>query len=193
MDLTSYLDERVTAALAAVPSAERPDVYAVSLYVYDEDDEPEQPTLTVGTNTERQVQLALAGESGGWGSPTDEAEARWNYAFWQQNQLAVLCNSLDDPDGDELRNEWIAANGWAVDWDAADADDKAEKITRGFVEVCVQLAQRLHETGELERLFGRPIPVIVHELEYYDEIAEQNLRANPPGVADGLVDWIRSQ
>jgi hypothetical protein len=193
MDLTSYLDERVAAALAAVPSTARSDVYAVSLFVHDEDDEPEQPTLTVGTNTEGQVQLALAGESAGWALPTDEAEARWNFAFWQQNELTVLCDSQRDPDGEALRNEWIAATGWTVDWDADDADEAADKITSGFVDVCVQLAQRLHSSGEVERLFGRSIPVIVHELEYYDEIAEQNLRANPAGLADGLVNWIRSQ
>jgi hypothetical protein len=79
-----------------------------------------------------------------------------------------------------------------LDWDGPDADDTADAITSGFVELCVQLAQQLHRSGEVERLFGRSIPVIVHELEYYDDIAEQNLRANPPGLAEGLVEWIRS-
>ena len=32
-------------------------------------------------------------------------------------------------------------------------------------------------------LFGREIPV-VHELEYYYQIADQTLQANHPGVAD---------
>jgi hypothetical protein len=40
-------------------------------------------------------------------------------------------------------------------------------------------------------LFGRPIPVLVHELEYYDAIAMQNLAANPPGVADDFIRWCR--
>ncbi|MGB8860955.1 MAG: hypothetical protein WCC60_16970 [Ilumatobacteraceae bacterium] len=40
--------------------------------------------------------------------------------------------------------------------------------------------------------FDRPIPVVVHELEYYDAIAQQNIEANGPELASGLVDWISS-
>ena len=61
------------------------------------------------------------------------------------------------------------------------------------VDLCVSLARRLHEEGDIVRVFGRPIPVLVHELEYYGEIADQNVAANPPGLAQGLVDWIDSQ
>ena len=44
----------------------------------------------------------------------------------------------------------------------------------------------------ITRIFGRSIPVIVHELEYYDEIADQNEKANPRELVDGFVAWIRS-
>jgi hypothetical protein len=39
-------------------------------------------------------------------------------------------------------------------------------------------------------IFGRAIPVLIHELEYCDEIAEQNVRANPDGLADDFARWI---
>jgi hypothetical protein len=41
-------------------------------------------------------------------------------------------------------------------------------------------------------LFGKTIPVIVHELEYYDQIADQTLKANPPSAADEFAAWVRS-
>jgi hypothetical protein len=42
------------------------------------------------------------------------------------------------------------------------------------------------------RIFGNPLPVLIHELEYDDEIAAQNVRANPPGVVpDGFVRRCR--
>lgn len=42
-------------ALKAIPAADAPGIYAVSFFIYDEDDEPQQPALTVGYNTESQV------------------------------------------------------------------------------------------------------------------------------------------
>jgi hypothetical protein len=41
---------------------------------------------------------------------------------------------------------------------------------------------------------ARSIPVLIHELEYCDEIAEQNLAANPAGVVpDAFVSWCRGE
>ena len=57
----------------------------------------------------------------------------------------------------------------------------------------VVAARRLHEEGDISRIFGKTIPVLIHELEYYDTIAKQNLAANAPGVADDFVRWCRSQ
>jgi len=53
--------------------------------------------------------------------------------------------------------------------------------------------QRLH-ANDIRRIFGRTLPVLIHELEYYEEIAAQNLRANPSGaVPDGFVRWCRGE
>ena len=63
-------------------------------------------------------------------------------------------------------------------------------ITAYFVDACVRIAQALHENGVIEQYFSRPIPILVHELEYYDEIAIQTRLANPPGLAKEFEDWI---
>ena len=139
----------------------------VSLLVYDEDDDPLMPTVTVSYNTETQVRTF------------DEDEARWNYAFWLHEELALVADSAEDPDGAELRDAWIA--------DGA----RAEQVTEDFVDLVVRVVQRLHEEGVIERVFERPIPVLVHELEYYEEIAEQNERANPAGLVADFTDWVR--
>jgi hypothetical protein len=39
-------------------------------------------------------------------------------------------------------------------------------------------------------VFGRPIPVLIHELEYYPQIARQTERANPPGLAADFARWV---
>lgn len=40
--------------------------------------------------------------------------------------------------------------------------------------------------------FGRNIPVLVHELEYYDLPNGWTKRANPPGVADEFLAWAQN-
>lgn len=35
--------------------------------------------------------------------------------------------------------------------------------------------------------------MLIHELEYYDQIATQTEAANPPGLADDFITWVRGQ
>lgn len=188
MPFEDYAKSLIVNALEPTPSDVATDVYVVSLFVYDEEDDPRYPTVTVGFNTDAQV---AATSNDAW----DEDEARWNFAFWLQNELAVLGERERDPKGAELRELWVREAGlWYSDEDEdADFDaamEKGEQITSRFVGLIVMITQQLHAEGTITRIFGRPIPVLVHELEYYDEIAEQNRLANPGGLADGLVRWI---
>ncbi len=185
-EFPEYLIEKAVAGLHDTPEGERADVYAVSFFVYDEDDEPERPVVTVGTNTEARVQFALHPPEdfalpNPWWKPSDELEARWNYAFWLQNRLAVIADSRTDPEGAALRDAWVRAQGVSPD-----------DITEAFVGLCVDTVQRLHADGTVESVFGRPIPVIVHELEYYDAIVDQNVAANGHDLAAGLAAWVAS-
>jgi hypothetical protein len=188
MRFDEHLKTFFTEALERTPGEEAREVYVVSLFVDDEDDDPRYPTVTVGYNTEAQVGASL-------GDASDDGEARWNFAFWLQNELGVLGAADRDPEGARLREQWIRqADLWYSD-DEEDDDfeatlAKGEAITSRFVELVVAVAQQLHADGTIERVFGRAIPVLVHELEYYDQIAEQNRRANPAGLADDFARWI---
>ena len=134
------------------------DIYAISLYVFDEEDDPCRPVAVLGYNTERQVQKSSSETS-------DEQEARWNYAFWIQN--AEMC--LGQGDTAEDIKEWITEQGL---WDSED------EIAPKFVELLVAIVQDIHASGLLKDKFGREIPVLIHELEYYEKIAQQNIAAN---------------
>lgn len=223
MDFPGYLRRRVIDGLRSLDAAQRADTFAVSLFTYDEQDDPRFPTLTVGTNTERQVRMH--DEDG------EDPEVRWNYAYWLQDRLAVVGDAATDPAGAELRRSWLESEGlwfdddddgsWPfaglsldemVKWysservetvedsapkaDGQDATPRSDvddlRITKSFVDLCVRTVQELHTSGLIEELFGRPIPVVVHELEYYDEIARQNIEANGPDLVSGLVEWIAS-
>ncbi len=182
---------RVTAlqALDSIPTTERGDIYAVSLLVYDEEDDPRKPTVTVGFNTEDDVRNARELAS-------DADEARWNYAFWQQNELAIICESNEDPTGAQLRERWARDSGLWYDLaqgEHASFNARGEPLTTGFIQLLIEVVQRLHRDAEIERIFGRSIPVLIHELEYYEEIASQNLLANPSGVVpEGFLNWCQA-
>jgi hypothetical protein len=178
----------VVQALDAIPGDEREGIYVVSLLVYDEDDDPRLPTVTIGFNTEADVAKSTS---------TDEHEARWNYAFWRQNELAIICDSGTDSLGANLRDQWAKQEG--LSYELADGEDplfneRGEPLTEAFVQLLVDMVRRLHRDGDIERTFGRSIPVLIHELEYYEQIASQNLAANPPGIVpDDFVRWCHGE
>ncbi|WP_405774735.1 hypothetical protein [Streptomyces sp. NBC_00859] len=183
-----HLAER---ALTSIPAADADDIYAVSFLIDNEDDDPRQPTLTIGYNTEAQARCSIQDAS-------DRAEARWNYAFWIQNRLAVVGDLTHDVTGATARQAWITEHGlWYVEpTDPAERDSAigplAGQIEALFNHTCCRIARTLHATGVIERSVGRPLPVIVHELEYYEAIARQTEGANPPGLADEFTSWVRN-
>jgi hypothetical protein len=180
MSFGDHLQHAVTKALTAIPAADAPDIYAISFFIYDEDDDPQRPTLTVGYNTESQVKRVLDHATGRYPDP---AEARWNYAYWLQNELTIIGDSSRDPAGAALRTQWIK--------DTPKFHEDHGQITTRFVKGCVRLTHSLQEVGLIERAIGHRVPVLIHELEYYEQIAKQTEAANPPRLADDFAAWVR--
>jgi len=127
------------------------------------------------------------------------AEAKWNYAFWLQNKEQVIGSSYIDNNEEDLmrRKEWIKSlDLWYSDQEEEEdfehAMEKGARITQQFVNICVRVAKQIYDESVIFEVFGKTVPMIVHELEYYDEIADQTERANPPGVMDEFVLWLHS-
>lgn len=162
------------------------DIYAISLYVYDDCDNPCKPTVTLGYNMEKQIEKVLKRASG-------EVEARWNYAFWLQNDF--FCFGIGET-ADIVKN-WINENHLPYyddddpAWDNEDAEDETEKITQAFVNELICIVKEIHEQKILTQKFGKEIPIIIHELEYYDEIAEQNIKANGKELVEDFVNFCK--
>lgn len=158
------------------------DIYVISLFVYDDCDNPCKPTVTLGYNTENQVQSEL-----NKGFATDEEEARWNYAFWIQNEFLTFgINETAD-----IVKKWVIDNGFSYYDDDVVALDMGEtnKITRSFVALLIDVVREIHEQKILTSHLGKELPIIIHELEYYDEIAEQNIKANGEELVREFAEW----
>lgn len=171
------------------------DIYALSLYVSDEDGDPRKPTVTLGYNTERQYESEASGD----GLASDEEEAMWNYACWLQNEFFVFGTG----ETAEAVKNWIIENGFdcsdndnngdCSDCDGYDDcdDEETSEITKAFVAVLIDVVKDIHEKGILTKKFGEELPILIHELEYYDEIAEQNIEANGEDLVSDFAEWCQ--
>ena len=133
-------------------------IYALSLYVYNEEDDPGRPVAVLGYNTGEQAERSASLAS-------DQQEARWNYAFWLQNE--ELCWGRGDTAGEVRR--WIAGLG---------TEAGEEEIAGAFRELLIQVVKDLHATGLLKNHARTELPILIHGLEYDRETARQNLEAN---------------
>lgn len=178
-----YAVDGIRAALARIDANEAADIYALSFFVDELDDDPRRPFLSVSYNTVAQLHSCGA---------SDPAEAKWNFAFWLQHDIAAFGHPGA---GDDLLETLLRGEGlWYTDAEEqADFDaytEVGEKIGARFVQLCSAIAMALHSAGVVEQRFGRPIPILLHGLEYHDQVAQQTRAANPPGLTQEFEDWI---
>jgi hypothetical protein len=197
--LREHLRTAIVHGLEGLTREDKDDVYVISLLVQDNNDDPRRPTVTVGYNTERRAKECTPspGQRAKWPIASNAGEARWNYAFWLQDALAVACDPDVDPRGAHLVEEWARGLGyWYTDDEAKRDFDatlrKDAQLTPAFVELLVAVVADLQCAGEVARYVGRQVPILIHELEYYEEIADQNARANPPELVRDFVSWVLS-
>ena len=165
------------------------DIYAVSFYVENPNGNPYTPSVSFGYNTERQYKESIVYAS-------DEGEARWNFAFWLQNQTFAFGEEGETKD---IIKQWVLGHGLSYCEDfTLDYEDEAtvnanyellDKICGKFVSVLVEAVKNLHGSGFIKEKFGKEIPVVIHELEYCDKIAVQNIEANTLPLVQGLVEF----
>jgi len=162
------------------------DVYAISFFIEDLGDDARKPTLILGYNTNTFWHKSIAHAS-------NANEAKWNFAYWPQTCEAFLGNNEDAA----LRQEWINALGlWYSDQDELDNFERTlecgDNITRRFFALASEIAKRLHDDGIIQQKFNHAVPILIHELEYYLEIAQITERANPAGLTTEFSNWIES-
>lgn len=175
------------AALQQIPHDEREDVYALSFWFTRDDDDSRYPKIIISYNTLSHFQKSIEKAS-------DEKEAKWNYAFWLQEDIDMIGG-----DNDESLAAWFKGTPWYYtdeENESAEEDDDElfdELIERGsafnaaFINEIIDLTKSLFDEGFISSIFGKNIPVLIHELEYYDKPLSWTIAANPPGLADEFI------
>ena len=154
-------------------NSDKNDVYAISLYLEYQSDNVYEPNIILSYNTNENVNSVV-------NTGVDELEARWNYAYWLQEDLYVF----GDNDTKEIIKNWLLKNNFGyMDYDeyfnSEVEDELINNIDSAIKNEIVEVIKELHSSGFIKEQFSMDIPVIVHELEYYDEILEINKKANP--------------
>ena len=131
-------------------------IYAISFFVYDIDDDPRTPSVTLGYNTHRQWNKAINEGA------SDKLEAKWNYAFWLQNEQIIIG---EDKESLKMIKNWVNELGCKNINDKAALnnykiyDSLVGCITKEFVNVLVNIAKKLFENDIIKKKFEKNIPI----------------------------------
>jgi len=167
---------------------EEQDIYAVSFFVYSNEmfefrEHNNVSTFAISYNTESDCENA-----------GPHAEERWNYAFWRQEEWHIIDpeeNSL----GMKLLFDWYREQGIGnVGYEGPDTPDGPVGFPE-LVALAGKIARQLQEEGFLREKFGRPIPILIHDLEYTDCTWKATEYANPNGEAADFLhgNWTGSE
>ena len=183
--------DKLKLAIKNISDTDTSDIYALSFWYNNYNDDPRFPTITVSFNTTENYNENIENAS-------DEKEAKWNYAFWLQDEIEEIGGKED-----ELLNAWFKTTDFFyTDEDDENASkdkelfakilDKGCKFDNEFIEVIITLTKRLFSEKVISTKFGKDIPVLVHELEYYDLPISWTLKSNPDGLVDEFVEWAKT-
>lgn len=168
---------------------EEDDIYAVSFFVYSNEayeykNFKNLSVFAISFNTEADCEGA-----------GDFDEERWNYAFWRQNETFIVDPS-DEDEGTKQLFQWYEENGIEnigfEDYENC-CDENGYYIGKGpvgfyeLLTIASKIGARLQNEGFLKAKLGKPIPIIVHGLEYAWHDIEATKNANPNGEADTFL------
>lgn len=177
IDMEQILYEKVKSIMSTWTE---PDIYAVSFFVYANEE------YTYGEfDNVSEFLLSYNAESDCPGAGK-RSEERWNYAYWRQDTTPIISPWEPTPET-KLLFDWYREQGIE---DVGREDDDCPHGPVGYYELLMlaaKVARRLQEEGFLKEKFGRPIPILVHGLEYYDDIFEATRLANPHAEAEDFL------
>lgn len=190
-----HLRQAAAGVLERFPAADVPEIYALSFRIWRVDYDDRHPYVAIGYNTESQYERERR--------PEDPGEARWNYACWLLDGFEMLGNVPEDPVGAPL---FVAQAQQLGLWFDGDPDDpglpgevgaeyeaRGERLNQYFADACIGLARHLHATGLIEKILGRPLPVVIFDMDCGGWEVEATQAANPPELIADFLAWQHQQ
>lgn len=152
------------------------DIYALSFWKDNWEDDPRCPLITIGYNTLAQVETVKENAS-------SVMEAKWNYAFWLQNEMGTLGGNdkhlrqyFKETGLFYTQQEYARAEKNGEEHKLDEQDDRMQAL---FMEVVIAVVRELHQRGVVKEALGKEVPILIHELEYYDLPVGWTIQGNP--------------
>lgn len=189
IDITEKLYTKIKAAME---TWNEDGIYALSFFVYSNEcyeyrNFTNVSLFAISYNTEKDCEGAGLYD-----------EERWNYAYWRQNETWII--NPDEPNElNDLLFDWYAENGITNigEEDGDCYDENGDYIGKGpvghyeLLQIASAVAKRLQQEGFTEKHFGKPLPIIIHGLEYAWHDIEATKNANINGEADTFITAIK--
>ncbi|MFI6588309.1 hypothetical protein [Embleya sp. NPDC050493] len=178
----AHLRQAAADILERVPEQLKREIYVLAFNIWRIDADDRHPYVDIGYNTESRYEEEIRRGN------SDPREVRWNYAFWILEGFDKLGNVPEDPVGGPLYEEEARRIGiWydgEFDLDRMLDDDelgaKSGLLQLHFHDAVIDLARHLHASRTIERIFGRPLPVVVFDMDCPGWEEEATKAANPP-------------
>lgn len=190
IDLQTYLEKKLCNIISAW---DEDDIYAISFFVYANEEYKYN-----GYSNVTEFSVSYNTENDCNGAP-ELSEERWNYAFWRQNETPVI-ETKEGNEGIKILFDWYAENGIDnIGYENCDDcyDNEMRYIGRGpvgYYELLSEItavANKLQDSGFIKNKIGRPIPIIIHDLEYSWYVIGATKKANPNGEADVFLTAMK--
>ena len=127
---------------------------------------------------------------------TSKEDAKWNFDYWLQTEVETVGGKKD-----KLLKQWFAKtpyfysdeeNDRAIEEDEELYDKllkKGDKFGKDFIKEVIVLAKRLLDDGEVEKVFGRNIPIIIHQRDFEDTPISWTKKANPAKLIKEFLEY----
>ena len=189
IDLKNFLENKICNIISTWIED---NIYAISFFVYSNESYEYN-----GYSNITQFHISYNTESDCNGA--DElSEERWNYAYWRQNETPII-EVDEENEGIKLLFSWYKENGiYNIGYEDVNCyDEKMRYIGKGpvgyyeLLNEITSVAKKLQENGYIKKMFGKQIPIIIHDLEYPWYIIEATKIANPNGEADVFLNAMK--
>ena len=165
------------------------DIYAISFFVYSN-----EAYEYNGFSNVSEFMISYNAESDCEGAGELDEE-RWNYAFWRQDEEPIIYTSEKNPLTDMLY-DWYKEQGLTNlgEEDYESSYDEGHYIGKGpvghyeLLSLIADIASELQNEGYIKEKFGKPLPIIIHGLEYPWYDIEATKKGNPNGEANTFLE-----
>jgi hypothetical protein len=189
VDLENYLTAKFEVAMRTWSRDLVQDIYALSLYRDDNEFDDEgtyRPSVLFIYNTTSHLMRQLP-------HATTLSEARWYLAHWQLDDKVDIETTTGDKSGRHRDEEGTRLlDAWFQSQMATLHPEDSSDLIPVFAELCGRVARALHDRGSIRAVFGRDVPIIMHDDDVGEKMLAQTAAVNPPdAVAEFLADSYR--